>query len=158
MIKNTFANTLLMQTVCGYQSVPHICNTPVLPSTRPHSNPFYNVLDEVGVSYTPFINTIGHVLDSQQTTVNPGFPRVQRWKMTCTPVYSLVASSGSIHTVTLSTGTSLLPSTLFSMSAGMFWLQVILSSSLSCSSLFTCRHTHGTVTHRSSSLAGLGQA
>lgn len=146
MINNIFANTLLMQKVCGYQSVPHICNTPVLPSTRPHTNSFYNVLNEVG---------------------NPGFPanhcesRVslgQCWKMTCTPVYSLVASSGSIHTVTLSTGTSLLPSTLFSMSAGMFWLQVILSSSLSCSSLFTCQHTHGTVTHRSSSLAGLGQA
>lgn len=63
------------------------------------------------------------------------------FRVTCTPVYSCVASRGSIHTVTLSTGTTLPPSILSSMSAGMSRFHVALSTTLSCSSLFTCKHT-----------------
>lgn len=62
------------------------------------------------------------------------------FRATYTPVYSCVASRGSIHTVTLSTGTTLPAFILSRMSAGMSWFQVTLSTTLSCSSLFTCKY------------------
>lgn len=148
MINKIFANTLLMLKVCRYQK----CSPYLKHSRLAINTSAYKFISQRARRGGCVLHAIHEHNWSRTGFPNPGSPanhcesRVslgQHWKMmTCTPVYSFVASSGSIHTVTLSTGTSLLPSILFRMSAGMFWLQVILSSSLSCSSLFTCQHTH----------------
>lgn len=73
----------------------------MLPSTLPHTKSFYNELDEVGVSYTPIHEHNRHVLDSQtldsqQTTVNPGFPGANtgRWHAhLCIPSWHPVGRS-----------------------------------------------------------------